>query len=137
MSGYGTDLYCYDRILTGRFATGLEALAQAIYRRLTTPRGTLDDGEEGTVYGLDVLDFTGTVGSDAAVDALPDVVRAEVLKDDRVERCEISATIERGTDGLVVILLDVDVFPADESTPFQLSISVSDVTIALLGVTPI
>lgn len=132
---YGTDTYCYDQIRTGRFATGLELLAQAIYRRLTTPRGTLDDGEEGTVYGLDVLDFTGTVGSDSAVDALPDVVRAEVLKDDRVDRCEVSAAIERGTDGLVVINLDVDVFPADESTPFQLSISVSDVTTALLGVT--
>lgn len=134
---YGTDVYCYDQVFTGRFATGLEALAQAIYRRLTTPRGTLDDGEEGSVYGLDVLDFTGTVGTVAAVDALPDVVRAEILKDDRVGRVEITAAVERLTSGLVLINLDIDVFPADETDPFQLSLAVSDVTVALLGVTPI
>lgn len=132
---FGTDTYCYDQIRTGRLVSGVEVLAQATYRRLTTARGTLDDGEEGTVYGLDLLDFTGTVGSDAAVDALPDVVMAEVLKDDRVERCEVSATIERATDGLDSILLDVDVFPADEAGSFTLSLSVSDVTVALLGVT--
>jgi hypothetical protein len=132
---FGVEIYCYDQIFTGRLVSGFEALAQAVYRRLTTPRGTVDDGEEGSVYGLDLLDFTGTVGTDAAVDALPDLVIAEVLKDDRVERCEVSATIERATDGLVSVLLDVDVFPADEAQAFTLSLSVSDVSVALLGVT--
>lgn len=134
---YGTDSHCYDQIFTGRLVSGLDVLAQAIYRRLTTPRGTLDDGDEGMVYGLDILDFTGTLGTEAAVDAIPDVVIAEVLKDDRVDRCEVSATVERATDGLGTILLDVDVFPTDASTPFTLSLSVSDVTVALLGVTPL
>lgn len=133
-TGFGTDSYCYDAIRTGRLVSGVELLAQAIYRRLTTARGTLDDGEEGSVYGLDILDFVGTVGTDAAVGAIPDVVLAEVLKDDRVERAEISASIERGTDGLVTINLDVDVFPANEGQSFTLSLAVSDVTVALLGV---
>lgn len=132
---FGTDTYCYDQIRTGRLASGLELLAQAIYRRLTTPRGTLDDGDEGLVYGLDLLDFTGTLGTDEAADAIPDMVLAEVLKDDRVERCEVSSTVERGTDGLVVINIDVDVFPADQSQSFTLSLAVNDVTVALLGVT--
>lgn len=132
---FGTDTHCYDAIRTGLLVSSVELLAQAIYRRLTTPRGTLDDGDEGLVYGLDLLDFTGTLGTDEAVDAIPDMVIAEVLKDDRVDRCEVSASIERGTDGLVVINLDVDVFPADESQSFTLSLSVNDVTVALLGVT--
>jgi hypothetical protein len=134
---FGQDSYCYDALITGRLASGVDVLAQAIYRRLTTPRGTLDDGDEGLVYGLDVLDFVGTLGTDAAVDAIPDVVRAEVLKDDRVDRVEITAKIERLSSGLVVINLDVDVFPADESTAFQLTLAVSNVTVALLGVSEI
>lgn len=134
---FGQDTFCYDQIVTGRLASGVDVLAQAIYRRLTTPRGTLDDGDEGLVYGLDVLDFVGTLGTDAAVDAIPDVVRAEVLKDDRVDRVEITAKIERLSSGLVVINLDVDVFPADESTAFQLTLAVSNVTVALLGVSEI
>ncbi len=134
-TGFGTDLHCYDALRTGRLVSGVELLAQAIYRRLTTARGTLDDGEEGFVYGLDLLDFVGTVGSTAAVDAIPDVVIAEVLKDDRVDRVETSVAIERGTDGLFTINLDVDVFPVDEAQAFTLSIAVSDVTVALLGVT--
>ncbi len=132
---YGVEAYCYDQIFTGRMATGLEVLAQAIFRRLTTPRGTLDDGDEGEVYGIDLNDFVGTVGTDAAVDAIPEVVRAEVLKDDRVERVEVSAAIVRGTEGLITINLDVDVFPADESDPFALSLAVGEVNVALLGVT--
>lgn len=134
-TGFGVDLHCYDSLRTGRLVSSVELLAQAIYRRLTTARGTLDDGEEGFVYGLDLLDFVGTVGSDAAVDAIPDVVIAEVLKDDRVDRVETSVSIERGTDGLFVINLDVDVFPVDEAQSFTLSLAVSDVTVALLGVT--
>lgn len=132
---YGTDTYCYDAIRTGRLASGVDLLAQAIYRRLTTARGTLDDGEEGTVYGLDILDFVGTIGTDNAVAALPDLVIAEVTKDDRVDRVEVSASTVRGTDGLVTVNLDVDVFPADASQSFTLSLAVSDVTVALLGVT--
>jgi hypothetical protein len=132
---YGTDIYCYDRIVTGRLASGVEVVAQALYRRLTTARGTLRDGDEGLVYGLDVLDFVGQVGSEEAVDALPDVVLAEVLKDDRVERAEVSATIQRSSEGLVTILLDIDVFLHDSEETFTLSLSVSDVTVALLGVT--
>lgn len=131
---FGVDSYCYDTLRTGRLVSGVEVLAQAIYRRLTTPRGTLDDGEEGSIYGLDLLDFTGMVGTAEAVNAIPDMVVAEVLKDDRVARAEVSSTIGRGTDGLVTINVDIDVFPADEAQSFTLSLAVSDVTVALLGV---
>lgn len=133
--GFGTDTYCYDVLRTGRLVSGVELLAQAIFRRLTTARGTLDDGEEGTIYGLDLLDFVGTVGTQNAVDAIPDAVIAEVLKDNRVDRVEVSAAVERSTDGLVTVNVDVDVFPADETQAFTLTLAVSDVTVALLGVT--
>lgn len=134
---YGRDTYCYDQIFTGRLASGIEVLAQAVYRRLNTARGTLRDGEEGEVYGLDLLDFVGMVGSADAVDAIPDTVIAEVLKDDRIDRVEATANSTTGEDGLATILLDIDVFPRDETDAFTLSLSVSDVSLALLGVTPL
>jgi hypothetical protein len=133
-TGYGRDTYCYDRIVTGRTATGVELLAQAIYRRLTTPRGTLDDGDEGLVYGLDVSDFVGMIGTQAAVDALPGAVEAELLKDDRLSSVTVTATVVTDAAGLSTITLTVAGIPVDEAEEFILSLSVSDVTVALLGV---
>jgi len=132
--GFGRDTSCFDELRTGRLVSGTDLLAEAIYRRLTTPRGTLRDGDEGLVYGLDLQGFVGTVGTQDAADALPDAVIAEVLKDDRVERCECSAAAQTGTDGLTTIILDVDVFPRDQTENFTLTLSVDDVTVELLGV---
>jgi hypothetical protein len=132
---YGRDVYCFDHMVTGRLATGAELVAQALYRRLTTPRGTLRDGDEGLVYGIDMLGFVGTVGTVAAIDALPDVIRAEAQKDDRLDTINVKIFSEKASDGLVTLFVDIDATLADEDSDFRLSISVSDVTIALLGVT--
>jgi hypothetical protein len=133
-TGYGRDTYCYDRIYTGRLASGVELLAQAIYRRLTTPRGTLVDGDEGLVYGLDVSGFVGMVGTQSAVDALPGAVEAEVLKDDRISSVTVTASVVTDSAGLSTITIDILAVPVDEGETFTLSLSVSDVTVALLGV---
>ena len=132
---YGIDLFCYDQLFTGRLASGVELVAQAIFRRLNTARGTLRDGDEGLVYGLDLLDFVGTVGTKNAVDALPDAVVAEILKDDRVARAEASAVIQRTSEGLVTIVLDIDVTLTEADETFTLTLGVGDVSVALLGVT--
>jgi hypothetical protein len=132
-TGFGTDLWCYDSVLTGRLASGVELVAQAIYRRLTTARGTLIDGDDGQVYGTDVSDFVGMVGPDNAVDAIPDLIVAEVLKDDRVETAAVKASIARDAVGLATVTVDIDVALADAGGTFTLTLAVSDVTTALLG----
>jgi hypothetical protein len=132
-AGFGTDIWCTDQIFTGRTATGVELVAQAIYRRLTTARGTLRDGDDGQVYGTDVSDFVGMVGPDNAVDALPDVVVAEILKDDRVERADVSASVMRDAVGLATVTITVDAVLRDSGESFTLTLGVSDVTTALLG----
>jgi hypothetical protein len=134
---FGKDTYCYDRIVTGRTATGVELLAQAIYRRLTTPRGTLDDGDEGLVYGLDVSDFVGTIGTQRAVDALPGIVEAEILKDDRISSASVTASVVTDSAGLSTVTLAITAVPLDELETFTLTLSVSDVTVALLGVSTV
>lgn len=134
---YGTDTYMFDSLRTGRMATAVDLLAQACYRRLTTPRGTLDDGEEGAVYGLDVCDFVGrTSTADAAV-SLPAAVEAELAKDDRIAEVLVTATITTATDGTDAIDLEVSVVPFDEAiNTFQLTLAVSAVSVSVLGVTP-
>jgi hypothetical protein len=132
-TGFGTDTWCTDQIFTGRMASGAELVAQAIYRRLTTARGTLRDGDDGQVYGTDVSDFVGMVGPDDAVDALPDVVVAEILKDDRVERADVTASIVRDSAGLATVTIVVDAVLRDSGETFTLTLAVGDVTTALLG----
>lgn len=132
-TGFGTDLWCTDQIFTGRLASGVELVAQAIYRRLTTARGTLRDGDDGQVYGTDVSDFVGMVGPDNAIDALPDVIVAEILKDDRVERTDVRATIVRDAAGLATVTIEIDGVLRDSGESFTLTLGVSDVTTALLG----
>jgi hypothetical protein len=134
---YGRDTYCYDRIVTGRTATGVELLAQAIYRRLTTPRGTLDDGDEGLVYGLDVSNFVGMVGTQRAVDALPGTVEAELLKDERLSSVTVTASVVTDSAGLSTVTLAIVAIPESDLETFTLSLSVSDVTVALLGVSAV
>lgn len=131
--GYGRDTFCFTEILTGRIVTGAELVAQAIYRRLTTPRGTLRGGEEESVYGLDLLDFVGRTGPQAVVDALPDVVEAEVLKDDRVVSCACKATRTVYPDSSVAVTLDIACTLRDEGEDFTLTLGVSAVSVSVLG----
>ena len=132
---YGRDTYCLDELRTGRTVSGAELVAQAVYRRLTTARGTLRDGDEGLIYGLDVQGFVGSVGTESSIAALPDVIRSEVSKDGRIETCDVTVLPERHADGTVSLTISIDCTLADEDSGFSLSLSVSDVSVALLGIT--
>lgn len=133
-TGYGTDSYCYDVLRAGRLVSGAELVAQALFRRLITPRGTLRDGAEGETYGFDVQEFIGQVGTQAAIDAVPDIVVAEVLKDDRIDTVAVSASKTQDSRGLVTIVLNIDATLRDPADSFTLTISVSDVSVQLLGI---
>lgn len=133
--GYGTDTYCWDRLRTGRLVSGVELVAQALYRRLTTPRGTLRDGDAGQIYGLDMQDFVGRVGTADAIAALPALVRAEILKDDRVTNATVKATTTTSPAGLISVTLTIDAELVNAGNQFQLTLGVSAVTVAVLGFT--
>jgi hypothetical protein len=123
--GYGADTYCYDAPITGRLVSGPELVAQAIYRRLTTPRGTLDDGDEGDVYGLDLQDFVGQFSTADGIAALPDQVRGEVLKDDRVSECTVEVDAVTDSSGLTSYAIDVACTLHDAGDDFELTLSLS------------
>lgn len=134
--GYGLDTWCLDRLQPGRYARGATLVAQALYRRLITPRGMLRGGDEESAYGFDIAGYVGAVGYASALQALPGLVRGELLKDDRVSEVTVSATFTNTQNALIGILLEINVTLADESLTFPLTLKVSDVSTSIVGGLP-
>jgi hypothetical protein len=136
-NGYGLDTWVADCVRTGRFSKGVMNVALALYRRLITPRGTLrgvkDDDDEAN-YGFDVAAYVGKVGYESAINALPGLIRGELLKDDRVTDVAVSVTKTTGADGTIDLLIVIDVVLYDESENFSLTLSVDQAGTELLGV---
>jgi len=135
-TGYGLDTWCLDSLSPGRYARGATLVAQALYRRLITPRGTLRGGDEEAAYGFDVSGYCGAVGYPVALAAFPSLVRAELLEDDRVSEVTVQATQLEGEGGEISITLEIDCTLADEGETFSLTLSVTDVTTTILGGLP-
>lgn len=134
MSGYGVDVWCESRIVAGRLAYGWRVVAQACYRRLTTPRGALwflvDDDATGTeedAYGFDISAWLGAVGLEDAAASLPSLVSAELRKDPRVGEAQTEVSISGDT-----LRVSVAVTLADSSETFPLVLDVSEVSAALV-----
>lgn len=132
-TGYGSSMWCTDQIRSGRRATHRQVVAHALYRRLITPRGTLRGSEQAAAYGFDVAGYIGATSEDFAARSLPDQVRAELMKDDRVSDVSVSATISTSPGGLTSIILEINAVLADESGSFAFTLAATDVTVTILG----
>ena len=124
---YGRDLSCVlecDEQFGEVYADGALIIAQAVARRLLTPRGrVLDDAD----YGLDLRALCNRGMTATELRALHARIVAEAYKDERVER----ATAELDTDGTVLanatLTVKLRITPRDPSLePFDSIIAVSD-----------
>jgi hypothetical protein len=128
----GRDTSCTTSLRTGRFVTGPLLVAEAIYRRLTTPRGMLRGGEEEANYGLDLTELIGETNPKNVIASLPGRIRSELSKDERV----LSATITVVATLLGVnTALEVAIAATTSAGPFTLKLLASAVTVELLGIT--
>lgn len=125
-TGYGVESWCTDSLVTGRLVSGWLVVGQALYRRLITPRGMLQGGDEEAAYGFDVAQYVGAVGVAAAVRALPGLVEGELSKDDRVASVTVTVTSSVGDDGAATVLISCAVTLVDEGETFDLTLSVAD-----------
>jgi hypothetical protein len=130
-TGYGVEMYCLDRVRTGKYVSGRKALAQAIYRRLTTPRGTLRGGAEEEAYGIDL---PGLVGDSLPTGALSGIIRAELLKDDRILDVDVDVTSDEPSNGQITLTIEIRVVAVDEAEELALTLSVSETSAELLDV---
>jgi hypothetical protein len=132
--GFGRDLWCENYLVTRRYATGVRLVAQALYRRLTTPRGALQGSAEASVYGVDLAGFVGTANPEVVALNLPGMIEAECRKDDRV--ADVRAKVEASQVGAGLTRFDVEVRVTlhDSGTNFRFTLRVSNVGVELLGV---
>lgn len=122
-----------DALRTGVLVSGPRLVAEASYRRLRTTRGMLRGGEDEANYGLDLADLIGSVATKSDAAALPGRVQAELLKDERVE--SVTVTVTSTVDGPATSWT-VSVEGTTADGPFSLVLSVSEVTVDLLGIQP-
>lgn len=128
----GRDISCTTSLRSGRFVTGARLVAEAAFRRLTTPRGMLIGDEEEANYGLDLTELIGATSTKAAAAALEGKIFAELTKDERITDCEVEVT--RTVDGPATAL-EIAVTGLTDAGPFTLKLLASEVTIELLGIT--
>jgi phage baseplate assembly protein W len=131
---FGRDTSCTTGRRTGRIVTGPRLVAEAIFRRLTTPRGRLRGGKGEQNYGMDLTDLIGQATSKARVAAMGGQIATEVEKDDRILSADVSVV---ATDIGPGVELTITVRSTLKSGgTFELVLGVSEVTVTLLGVSP-
>lgn len=110
--GYGQDLDCTTDLTEDLLEvdpSSKTAIAQALLRRLSCPRGRLPDDPD---YGFDLR---GTLNRGTDANALRDLagqIKSEVLKDNRIDGADVTTTYTAQTETLDVTLWIVAVDPA-------------------------
>ncbi len=129
---YGSDISVVADIdLTGRIVTGKRLVAEAIARRLMTPRGGLIGDPH---YGYDVSQFLNDDMSPADLAAMVSSITEECLKDERVLGAEVLYEIETVDASRTQQLLTLTITLEISDGTFDLVLGVDDVGVALLSV---
>lgn len=126
--GYGSDVSCAFDVDAGvAELDGFDplVLAQAIVRRLDTPRGSLPD-DAG--YGISLRDMLNVGVTAQEVAGLAGRIRNEVSKDERVDSVVVTVTPSTDLSALEVVLR---VTPADSSQSFEMTLAVTSSAVIL------
>jgi hypothetical protein len=122
---YGSDVLTFpgvDPNLT--LSKGGRVLAEALARRLSTPRGSLPFHED---YGLDLRSFLNEAVTSDSLYRLKSAVERECEADERVESASVSLDYNAQTRRL-----RVRIEATTAQGPFRLTLAVSQVTVELL-----
>lgn len=126
MADYGVDLACVtDLSEECRIVSGARLLAEALVRRLMTPRGMLIDDPD---YGTDLREFLNEDFDDLALVRVLSEARQELLKDERVVDVTIVDPTFDGSKLTMTLAVEA------EEGALRLTLAISDVTIDLLSV---
>lgn len=129
----GKDVSCTTSRRTGRYATGARLVAEAFFRRLTTPRGMLRGGEEEAFYGFDLTELVGSTKTRSDIASIPGRILAELQKDERAESIGVEVVEVAQPNGDLKLQITISARTADG--PFELVIAATAVTAEILGIT--
>lgn len=121
--GFGADLSCTDDITHDAAELPGDsplAVAQANYRRLTTPHGSVPDDPD---YGLDVRGFLNRGLTQKSLQEIPGQVRGELRKDDRNDPSNLVVTMTILPD---FKSFDLDIRAQAATGPYTLTLAVTD-----------
>jgi hypothetical protein len=123
MSNFGQCWSCVtDLVMPATMATGFRVVAEAIARRWQTARGGLIDDPN---YGTPLTDAVNDDMATADLSRLAKSAAAEAEKDERVLSCDVTITL------IAQVLMVVGKVTTAQG-PFQLVVSVSQVSVTLL-----
>lgn len=129
---FGRDTSCTTSMRTGRIVRGRQLLAEAAFRRITTPPGTLRGGEAERNYGIDVTALVGASEPRKAAARLPGIIRAELLKDERF--LDATATVVAIASGAATEF-EINIrLETEESGAFTFKVGVDEVSAQFLGI---
>lgn len=133
---YGRDLSCVgdltlsmDECGTGVAGPlgGVTIVAQAVARRLMTPRGSLADDED---YGDDLRELVGgTIDLRFGLGQITARAQREILKEQRVSACTVAGNYDATAKILTLNILLV----AAGVGPFTLTLAISAVSVTILS----
>jgi len=90
---YGNDVLWDGDLQPGYEATGVALVIQHAFIRLTTPRGSCPDAPDD---GFDVRLLMHDAHTRTGLASIPSRVRAELLKDDRIDSITVRASFLEG-----------------------------------------
>ncbi len=127
--GYGTDLSCTSDLSEGLLEVdpfSTRALAEALMRRLDTPRGALVGDPN---YGYDLRAALNRGVTEQDVRAIAANVRAEIEKDDRVDFAAVTVTPSADGSTLRVQLVITPVDPSIGGFTLTLAVTSAELLI--------
>lgn len=131
--GYGTDLSCVtdlDPDLAEVDPASTTAIAQALLRRLITPRGSLPDDPD---YGYDLRGLLNRGVTANDLRSITSQARNECRKDDRVTDVDIDATFTLGASQLDVSITVTPADPATDTFSFTFAITDTDAVLEVIS----
>lgn len=138
MTDYGRDISCLDDcdpMMSELANDDINVLKQAIFRRLITNRGGIIDDP---LYGYNLTQWISKASTPKELAAMKGEIRAEVMKDERVQFCSVlvekkSPTVSiAGSRSGNIVGADVTINVRSSAGPFTLTLAVGDVTVELL-----
>ena len=124
---YGNDIgFSLDLDPLFLLASGPVIVAQALARRFETPRGSLFYDPE---YGMDLREFLNESLADSDLLVIQTAVAAEARRDERVNSCSATVTLDRLSQTLTVKLALVL-----STGPFTLVMTVDSASVKLAEV---
>ncbi len=130
IAGYGRDLWCEADVRESAEETeGLLVVAQCIYRRLSTDRGSLLGCPD---FGLDIRSFLQTGMDPLAILAIPALVDQEIRKEPGVLNCTVEVRNSTPTSLELSCLIEA-IQENGEAGQFPLVVNVTQAGVEIAG----